>query len=69
MSKERFKVTIKDQITGEKTTFYAHSAGYTINYVPRNFPVGPSMVDERPQCVRLVMDYPRFKKKVKRGKS
>ncbi len=57
MSKERFKVTVKDRVTGEKTTFYAHSAGFQFNM---------KVVVDRPEVVRMVLDHPRLKKNLKK---
>lgn len=56
--KERFKVTIKDRTTGEKTAYYVHSAGFFIN-----MRVSANKID----FVRMVFESPR--KKIKERKN
>lgn len=50
--KERFKVVLTDRITGEKTAFYTHSAGFHYN---------SKIVVGRVEYVRIMLDYPRTK--------
>jgi hypothetical protein len=57
MGKERFKITIKDRITGEKSTFYAHSAGFQFN---ARYTFG------KIEVVRIVLDHPTTKNKEKK---
>jgi hypothetical protein len=52
MSKERFKVTIKDRISGEKITYNTHSAGYHFNSQHRN---------NKTEFVRITMEFPKVK--------
>ena len=54
---ERFKVTIKDKITGEKTTFHVHSAGFGFH---------ERTAGGKTELVRLVLEHPRKKIKSKK---
>ena len=58
MNKERFKVTIKDRISGEKVTYNIHSAGYHFNSQHRN---------NKTEFVRITMEFPKVK--VKKSKN
>jgi hypothetical protein len=62
---ERYKITVKDRKTGDKTTFYVSDLGMHVSWNPKIYPVGPTMVDQPPSCVKLVLDYPRIKRKEK----
>lgn len=53
-TKNRFKVTIKDRKTGEKTTFDVNSAGFQCVTVTS---------EDKIKVVRIVMDYPTMKRK------
>lgn len=58
MSKERFKITVKDRKTGQVDKYYVHELGYQMS----------GKTNERGAVVRkIVMDYPRIK--TKNGKS
>lgn len=56
MPKERFKITVNDRQTGQKTIYYAHGPGFATNSK-----LGP----EGLIVVRMVLDYPRVKVKTK----
>lgn len=59
--KNRFKVIVKDRITGEKTIYKVHSDGYYFNakYTPNETD------KSTPEVIKIVMDFPKVKRRNK----